>query len=51
MNHNESNEAKRMTKFRFPVAVIDGLLKVSASNVSDACDRLSDDGAVRGILT
>jgi 4-hydroxy-4-methyl-2-oxoglutarate aldolase len=39
-----------MESFRFPVHVIDGFLKVSASNVSDACDRLTINGAVRGIL-
>lgn len=39
-----------MAHFRFPIDVIDGFLKVSASNVSDACDRLSIQGAVRGIL-
>jgi regulator of RNase E activity RraA len=39
-----------MESFRFSVDVIDGLLKVSASNVSDACDRLTINGAVRGIL-
>jgi 4-hydroxy-4-methyl-2-oxoglutarate aldolase len=35
---------------RFSAAVIDGFMKVSASNVSDACDRLSITGAVQGIL-
>jgi 4-hydroxy-4-methyl-2-oxoglutarate aldolase len=39
-----------MSNGRFSVDVIDGFLKVSASNVSDACDRLSISGAVRGIL-
>jgi 4-hydroxy-4-methyl-2-oxoglutarate aldolase len=40
-----------MENFRFPVEVIDGFLKVSPSNVSDACDRLTVNGAVRGILS
>ena len=35
---------------RFPQEITDGYLKVSASNVSDACDRLSINGAVLGIL-
>ena len=35
---------------RFPQEITDGYLKVSASNVSDACDRLSINGAVTGIL-
>jgi len=35
---------------RFPQEITDGYLKVSASNVSDACDRLSISGAVTGIL-
>lgn len=35
---------------RFPQEITDGFLKVSASNVSDACDRLSIDGAVTGIM-
>lgn len=39
-----------MTAKRFPQSVTDGFLKVSASNVSDACDRLSINGAVQGIL-
>lgn len=39
-----------MADFRFPIEVIDGFLKVSASNASDACDRLAIQGAVRGIL-
>jgi len=39
-----------MANFRFPVEVTDGFQKVSASNVSDACDRLSIGGAVRGIF-
>lgn len=39
-----------MGSIRFPVDVIDGFLKVSTSNVSDACDRLTISGAVRGIL-
>jgi 4-hydroxy-4-methyl-2-oxoglutarate aldolase len=50
-NHNEhAMMRKAMANSRFPAEVIDGFLKVSASNVSDACDRLSIDGAVRGIL-
>jgi regulator of RNase E activity RraA len=39
-----------MSSVRFSVDVIDGFLKVSASNVSDACDRLSITGAVHGIV-
>jgi regulator of RNase E activity RraA len=39
-----------MSSVRFSVDVIDGFLKVSASNVSDACDRLSIAGAVHGIV-
>jgi 4-hydroxy-4-methyl-2-oxoglutarate aldolase len=39
-----------MPSSRFSVDVINGFLKVSASNVSDACDRLSIAGAVRGIV-
>lgn len=35
---------------RFPQEITDGYLKVSGSNVSDACDRLSISGAVTGIL-
>jgi regulator of RNase E activity RraA len=35
---------------RFPQEITDGYLKVSASNVSDACDRLAISGAVTGIL-
>ncbi|MDX8481850.1 hypothetical protein RFN28_25795 [Mesorhizobium sp. VK24D] len=35
---------------RFPQEITDGYHKVSASNVSDACDRLSINGAVSGIL-
>jgi len=35
---------------RFDNQIIDGFLKVSASNVSDACDRLAINGAVQGIL-
>lgn len=35
---------------RFPQEITDGYMKVSASNVSDACDRLSISGAVTGIL-
>ncbi len=35
---------------RFSQSITDGYLKVSASNVSDACDRLSINGAVSGIL-
>src|SRR5579862_2424397 len=38
-----------MESGRFPVDVIDGFLKVSACNVSDACDRLAITGAVYGI--
>jgi regulator of RNase E activity RraA len=39
-----------MTERRFSQAITDGFLKVSAPNVSDACDRLSINGAVSGIL-
>jgi 4-hydroxy-4-methyl-2-oxoglutarate aldolase len=39
-----------MPNFRFPPQVIDGYLKVSTCNVSDACDRLSIHGAVGGVL-
>lgn len=39
-----------MSCSRFSVDVIVEFLKVSASNVSDACDRLSITGAVHGIL-
>lgn len=39
-----------MENFRFPAKVIDGFLKLSPSNVSAACDRLTINGAVRGIL-
>jgi 4-hydroxy-4-methyl-2-oxoglutarate aldolase len=39
-----------MSCTRFSVDLIDGFLDVSTSNVSDACDRLSITGAVRGIL-
>jgi 4-hydroxy-4-methyl-2-oxoglutarate aldolase len=35
---------------RLPQEITDGYLKVSASNISDACDRLSIHGAVAGIL-
>jgi 4-hydroxy-4-methyl-2-oxoglutarate aldolase len=35
---------------RFPVSVVDGFQKVSACNVSDACDHLAIAGAVHGIL-
>ena len=35
---------------RFAQGITDGFLNVSASNVSDACDRLSIKGAVQGIL-
>jgi 4-hydroxy-4-methyl-2-oxoglutarate aldolase len=35
---------------RFPQEITDGYMKVSTSNVSDACDRLSINGAVTGIL-
>ena len=39
-----------MSDKRFKHEVTDGFSKVSASNVSDACDRLSINGAVQGIL-
>ena len=39
-----------MSGQRFEQSIVDGYLKVSASNVSDACDRLEIDGAVQGVL-
>lgn len=39
-----------MPGIRFSHEITDGYLKVSASNVSDACDRLSINGAVKGVL-
>jgi 4-hydroxy-4-methyl-2-oxoglutarate aldolase len=39
-----------MSAQRFAQSITDGLLNVSASNVSDACDRLSINGAIQGIL-
>ena len=39
-----------MSDFRFSMNIISAFLAVSVSNVSDACDRLAIDGAVRGIF-
>ena len=42
----EVTEEKRMSGQRFERSIDDGYLKVSASNVSDACDRLEIDGGL-----
>lgn len=41
---------KQMAEIRFDHKIIDGYLKVSTCNVSDACDRLSIKGAVHDVI-
>jgi regulator of RNase E activity RraA len=51
MSHLHDIWETHMSGHRFGPEIVDGYLKVSTCNVSDACDRLGIDGAAKGILT